>query len=181
MRSTLRRALAVTAGLFLSVTTAQTASAVPTDPAAGTGKTAVGTGVPAAGPAAAAACPAPGSRVKTPTSARVHLVDPDDWLRHIPDSTVYFSLWDSWNGIVTISDSLLASCWPSADNIPLPLTNAHLAKTSSSSKVYIYDSSYGGYRWITSADTFNHYDFAWGKIRTQEIDPDSVLHSHPWD
>jgi hypothetical protein len=110
--------------------------------------------------ATAATCPTGGQRVKTSSSADVYLVGPALRLYWIPDPTVYFSLWDSWNGVVT-NDSLW-NCYSSA----AILYGAALVKLSSSAAIYIYDDFYGGDRWIPNVATFNKYAFSWAKVTT---------------
>jgi hypothetical protein len=120
--------------------------------------------------AAAAACPAPGERVRTSSSTRVFLIDPQRRLRWIPNETVYFSLWDSWAGIRTYNN-LFVDCYRDWGE----LNNAHLAKIASAPYVFIWDSDYG-YRWIINESVFNRYAFSWGKIRTQgSVGPISSL------
>ncbi|GAA3802983.1 hypothetical protein ACFS5L_40945 [Streptomyces phyllanthi] len=114
---------------------------------------------------AAAACPSPGWRVKAGNSAKVYVVDPNGELLHIPDPTVYFNLWDSWDGILTIDSSLLDSCWPKKWSIG----NSRLARRSGDDQIFIWDGSAGGYRWIIDAWVFEHkYGFSWSKVRTVE-------------
>jgi hypothetical protein len=38
---------------------------------------------------------------------------------------------------------------------------------SGSAAIYIFDGTFGAYRWITSAKVFNKYGFSWGKVVTQ--------------
>ncbi|MFF7388621.1 hypothetical protein ACFZAE_09245 [Streptomyces scabiei] len=157
MHAITRRTIAVLSGLLLSLTTAHTVAAAPT----------------------AADCRGPGARLKTPSSSAVYLVDPQGTLRHIPDGTVYDRLFDDWN-YWTVSDSELSSCWPYPPR-KYPLNGAHLVKTGDSAKVYIYDSHYNRYRWIVDGYTFaTKYGFSWDKVRTQELDPDSIERSWPW-
>jgi hypothetical protein len=103
--------------------------------------------------ARAATCPQPGQRVKSPSSPAVYLVDPDFFLNLIPNETVYFSLWDTWNGISTVSDATLVECF----GFYFTVDGAHLAKLANDPHVYIYDANGGGYRWITSETIFNKY------------------------
>ncbi|QNP68197.1 hypothetical protein IAG44_01095 [Streptomyces roseirectus] len=164
MSTVTRRAATVATGFLLSLVTAL-ATTTTASPAT----------------AAAAACPGPGARVKA-TSPSVFLVDPEGFLRHIPNATVYNRLYAGWSGITTLTDSALHSCWPYDYPEQYPLTDAYLVKTSGSSKVYIYDWGRGGYRWIVNASTFeDKYHFSWADVRTQVLDPDSLLPSWPWD
>lgn len=110
-----------------------------------------------------AACPAGGQRVKTSSSTSVYLVGPGLRLYYISNS-VYFSLWDSYDGIVTNND--LWNCYANAAS----LAYGELVKLSSSPAVYIYDSFYGGDRHIPSASIFqDKYHFSWSKIKTVSI------------
>ena len=110
----------------------------------------------------------------------IYLVDPQGTLRHIPDGTVYDQLYDDWN-YRTLSDIELSSCWPYPPR-KYPLNDAHLVKTDDSTKVYIYDAHYKRYRWIVDGYTFaTKYGFSWDKVRTLELDPESVNWSWPWD
>lgn len=117
----------------------------------------------------------PAQRVKEQSSSAVFLIDPDDTLNWIPNSTVYFSLWDSFNGITTVSDGTLGPCF----GVYFTMSNAHLAKTASSARVCIYDINGGGYRWITSQAIFNKYGFSSSKIQTQSSV--SPVGSDLWD
>jgi hypothetical protein len=110
-----------------------------------------------------AACPSPGQRAKQANDARVFLREPGGEYYLIPNETVYFKLWDSFVGVVTNND--LFACINAVGHY-YTLDNGFLAKTSGDSRVYIYDSTYPGYRWIVSAAVFNKYGFSWGKIVT---------------
>jgi len=111
--------------------------------------------------APAAACPVPGQRVKQSFSPDVYVVGPGFELYRIPNPTVYFSLWDSWSGIIVYD--ALASCYP----FYFELTSGHLAKDPVNPHVYIWDASYGCHRWIVNGTVFNKYAFSWGKIVTE--------------
>lgn len=130
--------------------------------------------------AVVAACPQPGQRVKTSTAPEVYLVDPDGGLNHLSDPTVYFNLWDTWDGIA-VYDNLFTYCY-SPDDYRM-MSDAHLAKTSDSPRVYIWDAtlqSGAAYRWITTPEIFDKYGFSWGKIRTQSsVSP--INDDWPWD
>lgn len=45
------------------------------------------------------------------------------------------------------------------------MSAARLDKLSGTPGIYIYDYSYGGFRWITSQSVFDRYGFAASKIR----------------
>lgn len=121
--------------------------------------------------APAAACPVPGQRVKTSSSsAAIYLIDPEYDLNWVPNATVYEDLFDTWNGVLVYSN-LFSECYIGY----FTLTNGHLAKTSSSAAVYIYQAAVGGYRWIVSGTVFDRYNFDWAEIRTQSVSPISSL------
>ena len=65
-----------------------------------------GSGAPveASAPSAAAACPVPGQRVKTSSSARIFVIDPDRYLYWIPNETVYNNVFRTWGGIATFDN-----------------------------------------------------------------------------
>lgn len=110
-----------------------------------------------------AACPSPGQRVKHANDARIFLREPSGEYYLIPNQTVYFRLWDSFSGVVVNND--VFNCINSWGGY-YELNNAYLAKTASDPRVYIYDSTFPGYRWIVNASVFNKYGFSWGKIGT---------------
>jgi hypothetical protein len=159
-------------GLSLVVSAAETASATPGFTEAKVSKLAARQ-LATTRTSAIQACPVPGQRVKTSTSPNVYLIDPDDFINWIPSATDYFNLWDSWDGISVVSDSVLIDCFPEGF---FTMSNVHLAKTPNAASVYIWDVNGGGYRWITSGTIFNKYGFSWGKIRTQSsVSPVSSL------
>jgi hypothetical protein len=121
--------------------------------------------------ASAATCPAPGHRIKVSSSATVYLVGPGDVLYFFTDSSEYFGLYSSFNGITTVSDSVLDACWARSNSYAYELPGL-LIKTSSNPKVYIADPAYaGGWRWITSQSVFNTYGFDSSKILTGTFSP----------
>ncbi|WP_063807272.1 helix-turn-helix domain-containing protein [Streptomyces caeruleatus] len=108
-------------------------------------------------------CPVAGQRFKTPHHDRVYLVGPGDRLYYVPDATVYFNLWDDWNGVAVVSDSVFADCaWDEAHE----LANGLLARVSGDSRAYIWDAWYG-YRLITDRTVFDKYGFSAAKIQTR--------------
>lgn len=114
---------------------------------------------------AAADCPEPGNRFKTFTHDRVYLVGPGRRLYFIPNPTVYFDLWDTWNEIATVPSSVFADCdWPTA----YELADAFLARTDSSTQLYIWD-TWSGFRPITSTAVFAAYGFSRSKIQTRDV------------
>lgn len=119
-------------------------------------------------------CPAPGQRFKTPTHQRVYLVGPGGNLYYIPNATIYFNLWDTWDAVTIVNGSVFADCdWPTAHE----LADAFLTRTSSSAQVYIWD-AWSGYRRITGGTAFNRYGFSWSKIQTRSAP--SPVSSHDW-
>jgi hypothetical protein len=137
-----RIAAALAVAVSLVVVTAHTARAAP---AAGSG--------PANG--AAAACPGPGNRVKAASNPAIYLIAPEGDLRWIPSETVYYRLWDTMDGVLTID---LGQCF-----IGPSLTGADL-KRPGSSAIYIYDFKFGTYRWIVSEAVFHKYKFSMAKV-----------------
>lgn len=108
-----------------------------------------------------ALCQQPGQRVKTSTAPAIYLIDPDDTANWIPSQSVYFSLWDTWGGVLTVTDATMSNCYAGY----YTMTNGHLAMSDTSPRVYVYDINHGGYRWITSMAIFNKYQFAVTAIR----------------
>ncbi|QOV36921.1 helix-turn-helix domain-containing protein [Streptomyces ferrugineus] len=114
-------------------------------------------------PSPTGACPEPGQRFKTPTDDRVYLVGPGSSLYYIPDATVYFNLWNDWNGVAVVSGGVFADCgWDKARE----LANGFLARKSGSSQTYIWDAWFG-YRAIGNRAVFDTYGFSAAKIRTR--------------
>ncbi|MFI6009569.1 helix-turn-helix domain-containing protein [Streptomyces sp. NPDC051243] len=108
-------------------------------------------------------CPAPGQRFKTPTDDRVYLVGPGNRLYYLPDATVYFNLWNDWNGVAVISGGVFADCaWDEARE----LANAFLARTGRGSRTYIWDAWYG-YRLIPNRAVLDRYGFSEARIQTR--------------
>jgi hypothetical protein len=97
-----------------------------------------------------------GLRLKAPNAAPIYLVDPDGFLRWIPDPVTYNNLFRDWNGVVISTD------------IPtiargLDLTSgAVLALAAGSAPIYIV--SNGHKRWITSPATMDKYYFSWNTV-----------------
>lgn len=127
-----------------------------------TGSTVAGTTLSAA----AVTCPAPGHRFKLSNEATVYLAGPSDDLYYFPNSTEYFSLYSSYSGIATISATTWNACLSHWNEGPFPLNSTELVKQSGDPAVYIWDSSYQKYRWITSQSVFDKYGFDSSKIRT---------------
>ncbi|MDQ1023178.1 hypothetical protein QF035_000760 [Streptomyces umbrinus] len=126
-------------------------------------------------PTAVAACWPEGTRLKKTTEGRVYLIGPGNTLYWIPDSRVYFNLWATWDGILTVPDRAFDECYRTPST---PLQAGRLSKESDSPAVYIYDNSNGGHRRIWDWNTFtNKYHFDPAAIQTAlTINPAPV----PW-
>lgn len=139
-------------------------------------------GVANAGPTAksgAAACPVSGQRFQVGNGTQVYLVGPDNILYAIANETVYFKLWNTWDGITRWPTSTIPSCFTSA----YLWTDAWLRKGRNQPQVYIWDqreSPNGAYRWITSEAVFNKYSFAPNKIVVSEYGP-PIYSTNNWD
>src|SRR5262245_51097676 len=105
-----------------------------------------------AAPSAAVARPdLAGSRLQAPGAAPIYLVDPDGFLRWIPNPATYNNLFRDWNGVVVSTD---------IPNIArgLDLTDGSvLVQASGTAPVYIV--SNGIKRWITSPAAMDKYYF----------------------
>ncbi|UWE10006.1 hypothetical protein [Actinacidiphila bryophytorum] len=121
---------------------------------------------------AAAACPAQGHRIKTSGDATVYLIGPSNVMYRFEDTVEYFALYNSYSGIMTVSDDAYFACLDQQpDDGPWPLPYAELDKVSGTPKVYFYDAYHGGWRWITSQSVFDRYGFAASKIEpTPSVD-----------
>ncbi|MDH6455534.1 hypothetical protein RKD27_009322 [Streptomyces sp. SAI-126] len=160
----------LTLPLIAAMSLGPPASAAPTVPsgpsttAAHTSADAVPVQVTAPSPTAAAACWPEGTRLKKTTEGRVYLIGPGNTLYWIPDTRVYFNLWATWDGLLTVPDAAFDACYSTPS---LPLQAGRLAKESDNSAVYIYDNNKGGYRWIPTWDIFaNKYHFDPAAIET---------------
>ena len=127
----------------------------------------------------AAACPVSGQRVKTSTSDRVYVIDPQGFINWVPLAS-YNGLWDNFNNIDTYNN-LFTECYSTGD--VFTMNGAHLAKTSNNPAVYIWDSAIvvgGAFRWITSPAIFAKYRFSSSKILTlTSISP--ITNDFPWN
>ena len=167
----LRRTLVVAAaGLFLAFTAVGNATAASAAPSGGVALDPAADVSTQRDAAPAAACPVPGDRVRTSSSAALYVIDPEYDLNWIPSPAVYENVFDTYDGILTYNN-LFSECYIGY----YTLYDGHLAKTSSSANVYIYQDAVGGYRHIVSGPVFDKYDFAWAKIRTQAVSPVSSL------
>lgn len=108
-----------------------------------------------------------GLRVKLPTQPQVYLIDPDGFLRWIPNPPTYNNLFRDWNGIIVDIDvNEIAQGVPLSDG-------AVLAK-GATAPVYLV--SNGEKRWITSPAAMDKYYFNW---RTIVVMPQVLLDSIP--
>ncbi|MFJ7215017.1 hypothetical protein [Amycolatopsis sp. NPDC098790] len=148
--------------------------------------TAVVAGLPlVAGPAAAAdrvgateaACPPEGTRFQDSGDPTVYFIGPKGFKYFIPNETVYFNLWGSWQGIQPGPSGCGGEFWG--------LTNGHLAKTATSDSVFVWDETFAPdcYRRVVDWATFTtKYHFDPAKIQTRDasyISP-RVCPEHPW-
>lgn len=114
-------------------------------------------------------CPQPGDRFKG-SAATIYLDDPEGFYDIIPNTSVYFSLWGSWTGIKTFSDSTLVFC--NQNRSVYALNGAFFLGDSSTGAIYIFDATYGGvYRHIASLTIFNMYKFDISKVLWQAGPP----------
>ncbi|MFF5010895.1 hypothetical protein ACFY3G_49940 [Streptomyces phaeochromogenes] len=136
-------------------------------------------GVSTAASGSAAACPAEGTRFKSPGYGdQVFLIGPESFLYSIPNQTVYFDLWGSWDGIQIHDRNACIKSGP-------PLRGGHLARPEGSPTVYIWDETFPepGYRHIVDWATFTakyHFDPAAIKPLPASVFEGRVLHLHPW-
>ncbi|MFC4119016.1 hypothetical protein [Nonomuraea zeae] len=128
------------------------------------------------GDATAAACPAHGKRFQIGTSTRVYLAGPDGVAYAIPNETVYFQLWNTWDGLTRWPGDTVSSCFGGSHL----WSDAYLIRDPSSPKVYIYDARIGRFRWITSPAVFNQYAFASNKIREWPVSWEEISNDN-WD
>ncbi|MFL6140527.1 MAG: hypothetical protein ACJ72N_01485 [Labedaea sp.] len=109
----------------------------------------------------------PGTRVKSPDSPKVYLVDPTGSRRWIINGDGYFALFRNWNGIQTIAN--LECMWEGRDlktfsNPENPGNldrGSFLATDNQSARVYLIDGVEA--RWIAPGG-FEKYQFDWSKI-----------------
>ncbi|MEU7834136.1 MULTISPECIES: hypothetical protein [unclassified Nonomuraea] len=115
-----------------------------------------------AGKSGVFACPQSGQRFQLSgdTTKRVYVVGPGPAAYAVPDETVYFHLWNTWDGISSWPRDTVSSCFGGARM----WSNAYLVRKDGTNAVYIYDSWAGAFRWIPDEATFNKYAFAWNKV-----------------
>ncbi|WP_433438269.1 hypothetical protein [Nonomuraea sp. CA-141351] len=125
------------------------------------------------------ACPVSGQRFRMSGSSRVYLVGPDNVAYAIADQSVYFALWNTWDGISEWPNDTVSSCFGGA----FLWTETGLVKGANDPRVYIWDqrdAGIGGYRWITSQAIFNKYSFAPNKIQVRQ-NPPVITSTDNWD
>jgi hypothetical protein len=96
-----------------------------------------------------------GLRVKSPTEAKIYLID-GGCRRWIPNPETYNNLFRDWNGVVIDID---------INEIPeaAPISEgAILSKGSNSPAVFLVDR--GIKRWVTSPAAMDKYYFNWGRV-----------------
>ena len=123
-----------------------------------------------------AAVPRPdlsGLRLKTPNNPAVYVVDPQGFLRWIPDPATYNNLFRDWNSIVTDVDLVDIALGP-------PLTSgAILAQGSGEAAIYLI--SNGTKQWITSPAAMDKYDLNWNTVvQVPHVLVDSIPTGPSW-
>ena len=114
-----------------------------------------------------------GLRLKAPNDATLYLVDPDGFLRSIPNPATYNNLFRDWNGVVISTDI------PSISQ-GLNLTDGAVLVTASGTAL-VYLVSNGIKRWITSPATMDKYYFNWKTIfSVPHILVDSIPTGSSW-
>jgi hypothetical protein len=128
--------------------------------------------------AQAASCPPEGTRFTVPghgNPAPVYLIGPKGWQYQIANSTQYFRLWGTWDGILSGFEGCLTN--------PSLMSDAKLVRVSSGPSVYIWDSSFNDpcYRQIIDWNTFtNKYHFDPAKIQVVAALDGLVCDLDPW-
>jgi hypothetical protein len=97
-----------------------------------------------------------GLRLKAPNNPAVYVVDPQGFLRWIPDPATYNNLFRDWNSIVTDVDLVNIAQGPALTE------GAVLALGTGTAPVYLV--SNGTKQWITSPAAMDKYDFNWNTI-----------------
>jgi hypothetical protein len=99
-----------------------------------------------------------GQRLMAPGQSAIYIVDPNGYLRHIPDPATYNNLFRDWNGVIIDVNLIDIAQGP-------PLTpGAVLALGSGTSPVYLVTN--GVKDWITSPAAMDKYYFNWGRVLT---------------
>ena len=114
-----------------------------------------------------------GLRLKAPNNAAVYVVDPQGFLRWIPDPTTYNNLFRDWNSIIVDIDLVNIATGPALTS------GAVLARGSTEAAVYLI--SNGRKDWITSPAAMDKYDFNWNTIvQVPNILVDSIPAGASW-
>src|ERR1700675_1641731 len=98
----------------------------------------------------------------------VFLVDPQGFLRWIPDPVTYNNLFRDWNSIVVDIDLVNIAVGPALTS------GAVLARGSSEAAVYLI--SNGTKQWITSPAAMDKYDLNWNTV---VLVPNALVDSIP--
>jgi hypothetical protein len=96
-----------------------------------------------------------GQRFVAPGSPKIYLVDPQGYLRYIPNPTTYNNLFRNWNGVLTF-DIVNIAQGPAISN------GAILARGSGESPVYLITN--GVKDWITTPAAMDKYYFNWATV-----------------
>jgi hypothetical protein len=97
-----------------------------------------------------------GLRLKAPNDAAIYLVDPQGFLRWIPDPTTYNNLFRDWNGVISSLDI------PNISRGPNLTSGAVLATGAGTAPVYLVTN--GAKDWITSPAVMDKYYFNWNTV-----------------
>jgi hypothetical protein len=123
-----------------------------------------------------AAVPRPdlsGLRLKAPNNPAVYVVDPQGFLRWIPDPATYNNLFRDWNSIVTDVDLVNVAMGPALTE------GAVLAQGSGEAAVYLV--SNGTKQWITSPAAMDKYDLNWKTVvQVPHVLVDSIPSGPSW-
>ena len=109
-----------------------------------------------------------GLRLKAPNSPAVYVVDPQGFLRWIPDPVTYNNLFRDWNSIIVDIDLVNIAVGPALTS------GAVLARGSSEAAVYLI--SNGTKQWITSPAAMDKYDLNWNTV---VLVPNALVDSIP--
>ncbi len=114
-----------------------------------------------------------GLRLKAPNNPAVYVVDPQGFLRWIPDPATYNNLFRDWNSIITDVDLVDISMGPQLTN------GAILAQGSGEPAVFLI--SNGTKQWITSPAAMDKYDLNWNTVvQVPHVLVDSIPTGPSW-
>jgi hypothetical protein len=114
-----------------------------------------------------------GLRLKSPNNPAVYVVDPQGFVRWIPDPATYNNLFRDWNSIVTDVDLVNIAQGPALTS------GAVLAQGSSEAAVYLV--SGGTKQWITSPSAMDKYDLNWKTVvQVPNVLVDSIPTGPSW-